>query len=768
VRSVNGPEATFIDGGRLVRCISVAQPSAVLDGFTLCNGYAVGGAGAYMTDGTVQNCIIRNNRDDGTANGGGVWMSLGTLRDCVVVGNRAGHGTYGVGRGGGIAISGGAIENCTVSRNSAGLSEGGIYRTAGAIVNTIIYDNRAPSAFNINSVAGVTNSCAPELTSGVGNITGDPRFLDTGRGCGADLVGGNFRLGIGSPCIDAGLAMASFSNDLDTLTRPVDGNGDATPAWDIGAYEVAMGPAEGALRCSFQASTNSGFAPFSPLFTAGVAGTNLGGAEYYWDFDGDGLSETNGSGNTATATYPTAGWYTVILTVSNSAGELGACIRTNYVQMPMDVAYVSTNGTRVPPYTSWDTAANDIYSAVDEIAGTNNPTVNVSNGTYAVTAQIVLNKGVTVHSVASFTNTIVRRSGAGLVRVFNISHSGAVLDGVTVSNGSLNTASGAGISMSAGTVRNCSIRNNTADYGSGGGLNMTGGQLLNSIVDGNRCWGHGYNGEGAGICMNNAAIVSNCVIRNNSNDPSASFDTGRGGGVLMYSANNQLVDCLISNNLASSNFRPIGGGVYMVNGTISRCVLAKNRTAGAARIDAVNHWSAGAGVAMDAGTIRGCLVVGNSAEAYGPNRDGGGVKMTGGRMENCTVVRNTNVMYCGGVYLSGAATVSNSIVYFNSAAATNNIVQAGVSFSCAPELTGATGNQAGDPMFKDAGGGYGTSSMIGNYRLKSSSPGYNSGMNANWMTNALDLDGTDRIQGGTVDMGAYETPITPGSVFRFR
>ena len=45
----------------------------------------------------------------------------------------------------------------------------------------------------------------------------------------------------------------------------------------------------------------------------------------------------------------------------------------------------------------------------------------------------------------------------------------------------------------------------------------------------------------------------------------------------------------------------------------------------------------------------------------------------------------------------------------------------------------------------------------GNYRLCGNSPCINAGTNQDWMTNAVDLDGRQRIMQVTVDMGAYES-----------
>jgi hypothetical protein len=71
-----------------------------------------------------------------------------------------------------------------------------------------------------------------------------------------------------------------------------------------------------------------------------------------------------------------------------------------------------------------------------------------------------------------------------------------------------------------------------------------------------------------------------------------------------------------------------------------------------------------------------------------------------------------------------------------------------------------SGNISSDPLFVNA--------AAGNYRLQASSPCINTGTNESWMTGATDLDGTPRIVGGTVDMGAYECHLTPpGNCLQF-
>ena len=63
-----------------------------------------------------------------------------------------------------------------------------------------------------------------------GNISSNPLFVSGGAG--------DYHLLPGSPAIDAGSAAGAPGVDLDGSPRPVDGNGDSTAAFDIGAFEA--------------------------------------------------------------------------------------------------------------------------------------------------------------------------------------------------------------------------------------------------------------------------------------------------------------------------------------------------------------------------------------------------------------------------------------------------------------------------------------------------------------------------------------------------
>ena len=69
------------------------------------------------------------------------------------------------------------------------------------------------------------------------NLSADPQF--------AFASTNNFRLLAGSPCIDAGTNLSAIvTGDFDGMPRPLDGNGDGTGSFDIGAFEFLLATAD--------------------------------------------------------------------------------------------------------------------------------------------------------------------------------------------------------------------------------------------------------------------------------------------------------------------------------------------------------------------------------------------------------------------------------------------------------------------------------------------------------------------------------------------
>jgi hypothetical protein len=176
------------------------------------NQGSLGGAAFYST---MYNCILTGNS---AGQGGGTYG--GSLYNCMISSNSA------VTDGGGINRV--TLYNCTVVGNSAG-SGGGGGAAIGTLYNSIIYFNN--SGGNYAYSPSFTNCCtSPSNATGwaVGNITNAPSFVNANAG--------NYRLSLGSPCINAGLNqswMATNRVDLDGYGRIDRYSGIV----DMGCYE---------------------------------------------------------------------------------------------------------------------------------------------------------------------------------------------------------------------------------------------------------------------------------------------------------------------------------------------------------------------------------------------------------------------------------------------------------------------------------------------------------------------------------------------------
>ena len=232
---------------------------------------------------------------------------------------------------------------------------------------------------------------------------------------------------------------------------------------------------------------------------------------------------------------------------------------------------------------------------------------------------------------------------------------------------------------------------------------------------------------GGGAYFSSGGILSNCVITGNW----AEYD---GGGVYQ----GILYNCTVSgNSVGSSSVHGYGGGV--IQSVCYNCTLSGN------------YSSFCGGGAYDS-TLNNCLITGNSIAPY-PNFGAGGGAV-GGTLNNCTVVGNT-VYYPsvgGGAQFS---TANNCIVYYNNP---DNLSSVTANYCCTTPLPSVgIGNIINAPLF--------VNQANGDFHLQSNSPCINSGDNL-YVSVTNDFDGNPRIQGRTVDMGAYEYQ-TPSSVLSY-
>jgi PKD repeat protein len=196
---------------------------------TLFNNSALDAGGAYAS--LLLSCILKTNQSYNF--GGGT--CFGSLYNCLLTGNSARS------MGGGAYNS--TLYNCTISRNSASSGGGVAYPE---LYNSVVYYNTATKGSNYYFDGSATTypinySCtSPMPTNGLGNITNEPAFMG--------LATGDFRLRCDSPCIDVGTNLSTtITNDLDGNWRPLDGNGDGLPAFDMGTYEYSPQTADSDL-----------------------------------------------------------------------------------------------------------------------------------------------------------------------------------------------------------------------------------------------------------------------------------------------------------------------------------------------------------------------------------------------------------------------------------------------------------------------------------------------------------------------------------------
>ncbi|MFC1497087.1 choice-of-anchor Q domain-containing protein [Verrucomicrobiota bacterium] len=222
--------------------------------------------------------------------------------------------------------------------------------------------------------------------------------------------------------------------------------------------------------------------------------------------------------------------------------------------------YVSTNSTPLSPYTNWATAANDIYDAVQVVE--DGDSVLVTNGVYTITIGVWVTNDITIRSVGGAESTIIRGNPTGGCP-FYLSHTNAVIQGLTIADSLSNTKAGGVWCDGGGTVRNCIVSGNET-LGRGGGIYCENGGIVdNCLIISNRIAGTGTSRRGGGIFIENSGTVRNSIIRDN-------YAYWNGGGICNYEGT--IENCLIIHN--SSKDR--GGGIWTYWGNILNCTICDN------------------------------------------------------------------------------------------------------------------------------------------------------------------------------------------------
>ena len=216
---------------------------------------------------------------------------------------------------------------------------------------------------------------------------------------------------------------------------------------------------------------------------------------------------------------------------------------------------------------------------------------------------------------------------------------------------------GGGILIDASNplLTSCLIQNNWAQYFSGGICitNLSNPTLTDCMISNNISAG---DGGGAGVRDDSAPLFSDCTIQNNNG--------GLGAGIIFWSAQGQLLNCNIFNNVSTT----AGGGLYIDNSSP---------------------------------LLNGCNVVGNSAA---PGSNGGGFWIGSNAaplISDCYILSNQAGANGGAMRIcqSSDPVVSDCIIRYNEA-----LHGAGVSVSYCPRPL-VTGCLINDNLAGGAGGG---------------------------------------------------------------
>ena len=700
---------TVIDGGGKLSCVN-ANPSSVVDGFTLKNGYSAYGAGMY--NGTCVNCIFNANHayDSGalyegnavncvfSANQGGA-MRGGTAINCAFNGNTAVEGGAMYGgtatncsftnntaagywrwiegwiKGLGGALYGTAATDCSFFRNHADDQGGGMYE--GAAVNCLFLGNQAwrgGGIYNGSAMSCTLSKNMAEEGGGAhggtcvncivwGNTAEETAQTVVSYSCTSSLTPGtgniaadprfvntvaeDFRLCADSPCIDAGTPEGAPGTDLPGRPRP---QGAGT---DMGAYEYHAGDDAHAVP--------------TPLVLR-VTGAATAQAP-------DGLT-----------------WETAFPTLQAAADHAGFGTEIWVAQG----TYTASGGDQVLLLLWPGTSVYGGFSGTETARDARNPNAE---------------------------STVIDGQGSRRCVAANAL---ALVDGFTLQRG----RAGGGAGMCCGTAVNCVFANNDASGSGHGGVGggMFRGNAYGCTFTANSCGDSSETGWGGGMFDSNAdhcAFIGNYCFG----------DSGRGGGMSGGTASN----CFFTGNCADS-----GGG--MSGGSATNCKFLANYTGqhvvcGGGRYESPCYTVTGCG-----GGTNSCTVV-NSI--FAENSAGSGAGSYDCRAVNCVFARNmATENFSGG---ADRGELVNCILRHNMPTdiAVRYYPSSTASYCCLSIAFEGEGNIVADPLFVDE--------ASGNFRLQPTSPCIDTGTGEG--APVADMLGVPRPQGARSDMGAHETVV---------
>lgn len=510
--------------------------AALLDGFTITNGYGAYGAGMWnrTCSPTISNCVFAGN------NGGGMYNSSSSaiVGKCVFTGNYGPLTTYGGGignanspgvsiincifsgnqghLGGGVYIDDIAptslrVINCTFVGNtaSAGNGVGAIYcgaRSSPKIQNCIIWGNSSAIYKSVVLIpAVITNNI---IQGGhTGNSKLDPLFVNPSNPAGPDNIFGT---------ADDGLLLQAGSPALNTGTFDTSGlrlpGTDISGAARIQGNKIDMGAYESSFSCS----------GFTTLYVDSSVVTSGDGSSWATAFKTfqEGLlaadqCKSASSLLVAKGTYQVAagsefGLLKDLKIYGGFPGGGGSFAQRNTATY---TSILKGNGGSVFYNESIDATA-----WIDGFTITGGTGIG-GGGMFNIYSSPSINNCV-------FTGNVVTTNGGGGGALFNRNGSPTITNCIFSNNSASTTDQGGGGAIMNSTaspvINHCFFLNNTAKFGGAiyNGSNPTAPVISNTVFAGNIS-----GGDGAGIANYGTSLkLTNVTFVNNS--------AGRGGGAI--------------------------------------------------------------------------------------------------------------------------------------------------------------------------------------------------------------------------------------------
>lgn len=457
--------------------------------------------------------------------------------------------------------------------------------------------------------------------------------------------------------------------------------------------------------------------------------------------------------------------------------------------------YVSATGDDANDGSSWEKAVRTVSRAWEISGGAGK--ICLGEGEFEVKPGVVnVAQSLQLIGLGPDKSVLVADNSEGSGTVLTVGNERAVVTGVHIKGGVIESGTGAGLVLTAGTVTNCWIEGCSSPGNAGGAwLNGT-GLLVDSVVTnctaGEKAGGV-YVTKGTfrrnmvtdcravsvgGAYFASATTVADAVFRGNASTGIGTYDNG--GAIGCGEENILFTNCVFEANSASHYSGVIDRCPASV--VFEDCLFARNTAAG--RDGVGDHFY---------GTIRRSRLVGNS----GFGEYGGTLCLdANGKMENCLVTGGSGggcVIYCNEKTIienctivsnrctsAGAVNfgdrvrsneeswVRNSVFAENYSGTGDDLVlsnwtgSAFLAVHCCipghdPSVLGE-GSITNAPLFTDA--------ARGDYTFGWKSPCVNAGDNSYVQAGEVDLLGNPRIHrfGGRakheiVDMGCYESPF---------